>query len=153
MRSNTLTHLPEHSPSWLTNFFDIYQKLSTNNLDLLSTIYHPDVTFIDPIHHVEGYDELFNYFKNLYENLSACNFVIQHIIYDGKQATVYWEMTYIHKKLNKGHPVTVQGCSHLQGQDDKVIYHRDYLDLGAMLYEQLPVIGRFIKWIKTKAAS
>jgi hypothetical protein len=36
-------------------------------------------------------------------------------------------------------------------QDNKVIYHRDYLDLGSMLYEQLPFIGKLISWLKVKA--
>ncbi len=62
-------------------------------------------------------------------------------------------MTYQHNKLNKGEVVTVSGSSHLQGKEDKVIFHRDYLDLGAMLYEQIPLFGKLTKWIKVKAAN
>jgi hypothetical protein len=61
-------------------------------------------------------------------------------------------MSYQHVKLNKGKVVTIVGTSHIKGENDKVIYHRDYLDLGAMLYEQLPVLGKFILWIKKQAA-
>lgn len=149
---NTLEHAMQGSPQWLINFVIVYKKLSKGNLKLLSAIYHEKVTFIDPIHHVEGFDDLYAYFKNLYQNLSSCEFVIEDVIWQDSQASIFWTMTYQHPKLNKGKPVTVLGTSHIKGEDDKVIYHRDYLDLGAMLYEQLPVLGKLTKWIKIKAA-
>jgi len=140
-------------PQWLENFVDTYQKLSTDNLALLSSIYHEDVIFIDPLHTVEGLVDLHQYFKNLYTNLSQCDFVIHDVIFNDKQAAIYWKMAYKHPKLNRGEEVVVSGTSRVTGEDNKVIYHRDYLDVGTMLYEQLPVIGRVIKWIKAKAAS
>jgi hypothetical protein len=153
MQNNCLSNLPVQKPIWLTNFVSVYQTLSTSNLDLLATIYHPEVTFIDPIHKVEGFDELYNYFVNLYQNLSTCEFIIENVIAENDEAAIYWKMSYQHTKLNKGNVVTVYGSSYIKGKDDKVIYHRDYLDLGAMLYEQLPLVGRVIKWIKVKAGS
>lgn len=153
MQKNQFNHLPEESPVWLSNFVNIYQTLATNNLNLLATIYHNDITFIDPIHHVEGFDNLYKYFNSLYQNLTTCEFVINNVILQGDEAAIYWAMTYQHSKFNKGELVTVFGSSFIQGKEDKVIYHRDYLDVGAMLYEQLPLLGRLIKWIKAKAAS
>ncbi|MBU2872110.1 nuclear transport factor 2 family protein [Colwellia sp. E2M01] len=157
MQTNTNNNINDQlnplSPDWLINFVDIYQTLSATNLNLLETIYHPSITFIDPMHKVEGINNLVNYFENLYTNLSCCDFVITNIINEGDEAAIYWTMTYQHSKLNKGEAVTVLGSSYIKGADDKVIYHRDYLDLGSMLYEQLPLIGKFIKWIKVKAAN
>lgn len=137
---------------WLINFQKTYQTLSTDNLELLSTIYHQDVIFIDPIHELKGFDKLFEYFKNLYENLNFCEFVINNVIAQEDQAAIYWTMSYQHPKLNKGNVVIVMGSSHIKGYEDKVIYHRDYLDLGSMLYEQIPLFGKLIKFIKKKAA-
>jgi len=148
----SVEQLIKDSPLWLSNFVVIYQKLSTDNLDLLATIYHEQVTFIDPIHKVEGFKDLYQYFASLYQNLSSCDFVIDDVIWQDSQASIFWTMTYQHPKLNKGKNVTVLGTSNIKGQDDKVIYHRDYLDLGAMLYEQLPVLGKLTKWIKNNAA-
>jgi hypothetical protein len=152
-KNNGLEDILQDAPLWLSRFVIVYQKLSIDNLNLLSTIYHDRVTFIDPMHHVEGYDDLYQYFKSLYQNLSSCEFVIDDVIWQNSKASIFWTMTYQHSKLNKGRPVTVLGTSHIRGEDDKVIYHRDYLDLGAMLYEQLPVLGKLTKWIKTKAAN
>lgn len=153
MQSQLNNNLSSDMPLWLSNFVSVYQTLSTENLDLLAKIYHPNVTFIDPMHQVEGFDDLSDYFKRLYENLSSCEFVIDNVITENDQAAIYWKMSYQHAKLNKGKIVTVFGHSHIKGEQNKVIYHRDYLDLGAMLYEQLPFFGKLTKWIKAKASN
>jgi hypothetical protein len=153
MQNNAVQEAFSIQPLWLTKFVECYQELSTDNLDLLASIYHEEVTFIDPIHQVEGFNNLYDYFKNVYENLSQCDFVINNIIVNENEAAIYWNMTYVHSKLNHGKEVTVAGSSHIKGHDGKVIYHRDYLDVGAMLYEQIPLLGRLIKWMKSKAAS
>lgn len=153
MQNNISENSSTQIPLWLNNFTKVYQTLSTDNLDLLSSIYHQDIIFIDPMHELKGFSNLFEYFKNLYENLSFCEFVIDNIIAEDNQAAIYWTMSYQHPKLNKGEVVTVMGSSHIKGFEDKVIYHRDYLDLGSMLYEQLPIFGKLIKFIKKKAAN
>jgi hypothetical protein len=149
--NNSSAILSTTAPNWLRGFVDIYQQLSTDNLNLLEQVYHQDVTFIDPMHEIQGFNELSEYFKALYTNLSACEFVIEQVIEQPFQAAIYWQMTYCHKKLNGGKPIQVQGHSHIKGHDGKVIYHRDYIDLGAMLYEHLPVLGKVTQWIKKRA--
>jgi hypothetical protein len=140
-------------PQWLDDFISVYQRLSTDNLDLLNTIYDKNITFIDPIHEIKGFDQLASYFDGLYKNLASCDFIIERYIQQGNEASLFWKMTYRHPKLNKGKEVVVYGTSNIKAKNGKVIYHRDFLDLGAMLYEQLPVLGRIIKWIKVKAAA
>lgn len=152
MQDKVLENITKDTPLWLSNFVTIYQRLSVDNLELLSDIYHRDIIFIDPIHKVEGFENLYQYFENLYQNLALCEFVIEQIIEQDEYAAIYWKMTYQHNKLNNGKNVTVYGNSYIKGHEDKVIYHRDYLDLGAMLYEQLPILGKIICWIKSKAA-
>ena len=144
--------LAPNQPVWLTNFVDQYQKLSVDNLELLSTIYHTDVVFQDPIHEIKGFDALNDYFKNLYQNLAACYFVVNKVLCEDDQAAVYWTMTYVHPKLANGKAVSVEGHSLLKGADNKVIYHRDYLDVGAMVYEHVPVIGKAVRWLKNRMA-
>ncbi len=36
--------------------------------------------------------------------------------------------------------------------DDSIIYHKDYYDLGEMVYEHVPILGFVIKKIKGKLA-
>ncbi|MFD2166863.1 nuclear transport factor 2 family protein [Thalassotalea euphylliae] len=140
-------------PVWLSRFVETYQKLGTDNLELLGEIYADDVIFIDPMHQISGFENLEDYFTSLYTNLSSCTFVINDVMNCGDEAALYWTMQYSHPKLNKGKTVTVQGHTRLKGMGDRVIYHRDYLDLGAMIYEHIPVIGGIVKLIKNRANS
>ncbi|MCT7655735.1 hypothetical protein MBH78_16005 [Oceanimonas sp. NS1] len=55
-------------------------------------------------------------------------------------------------RLNGGRPVTVPGVSHLCFADS-IYYHRDFFDLGAMLYEQLPLLGKGIRALKRRLNS
>ena len=152
MQNDVTSIISIDSPLWLNNFVRVYQVLSIDNLELLSEIYHENVIFIDPIHQVKGYENLYDYFESSYQNLTSCKFVIEQVIQQDSQAAIYWKMIFHHRKLNKGKQITVSGSSRIQGEDDKVIYHRDYLDIGEMLYENLPVLGKFICWIKSQAA-
>lgn len=140
-------------PIWLDKFITIYSQLSVDNLSLLEELYHTDVNFIDPMHSLEGLEPLKKYFNNLYSNLASCEFTIVQVIHEGNQASIYWIMTYCHPFLNKGQHVEVSGSSHIQGDNDKVNYHRDFVDLGAMLYEHIPFMGKLIAYIKRRATS
>lgn len=151
LKQEPMDYSNEQYPVWLDNFVRIYGQLSTDNLELLSVIYHDDVVFTDPMHQLNGFKELSSYFESLYTNLLSCDFVIDEVILDGDTAGIYWHMNYQHPKLNSGQRIEVQGHSKISGRDDKVIYHRDYIDLGAMLYEHLPVLGRLVKWLKCRA--
>ncbi len=141
----------ENDVTWLSHFLSIYQALNKDTLHLLSEVYHRDVVFIDPIHQIEGVDHLTEYFGHLYSNLLSCSFVITEVIEQDASAAIYWDMIYQHPKLRAGKPVVVQGHSLLKATEGKVIYHRDYLDVGAMLYEHIPLIGSIIKSIKKRA--
>ncbi|KKC99687.1 transcriptional regulator [Photobacterium halotolerans] len=132
----------------MDRFIRVYSDLGKDNLASLESLYHPDVVFEDPAHLVEGWPALEAYFRRLFTNVTQCTFTIEESMGDTHQGYVVWTMTFAHPKLSKGEPRTVKGCSHLSFQDNRVIQHRDYFDLGEMLYEAIPVLGRVVKMIK-----
>lgn len=134
----------------LEQFVDTYQQLNKQNLDSLREVYHPDVVFIDNLHHLEGVDQLIHYFEGQYSNLNSCTFEILQAHQRDEDAWLIWDMRFAHTKLRRGKEITVNGASHLK-LNDKVSYHRDYFDMGATLYEHLPIIGSVISWIKQRA--
>lgn len=142
----------EDFPMWLTNFIDVYQSLSVDNLALLHQVYHTDIHFQDPLHEIQGFTALQDYFKALYTHLSQCDFIITEVLYQGDNAAIYWQMQFTHKKLNQGKQVSIEGHSHIKGRGAQVYYHRDFVDLGAMLYEHIPFLGVVIKSIKRRAS-
>lgn len=137
---------------WLSNFINTYQQLSTDNLHLLEQIYSDDIHFCDPMHQLHGFDNLADYFDGLYANLQQCDFVINNVIFNQEQAAIYWTMSFKHPSLNSNKEIKVEGSSLLKTDGKKVNYHRDYIDLGAMLYEHIPLVGRIIKAIKQRAS-
>jgi ethanolamine utilization protein EutA (predicted chaperonin) len=137
--------------SWLKGFISVYSSLKADNLASLATIYHPEVEFVDPMHKVKGLVALEDYFQQLYQNVISCDFVIEQLLESQNQAAIYWTMTLRHSALAGGTRIKVEGHSQLQMVDNLVIYHRDYFDLGAMLYEQVPLLGAVVKYIKQRA--
>ncbi|MDK1287887.1 nuclear transport factor 2 family protein [Pseudoalteromonas sp. B95] len=137
----------------LNNFVDIYNQLSDKNLNLLKNIYDDSVVFSDPLHKVEGIEALTKYFENLYANVSSISFDIkEHYVVDNK-GFLYWEMHFSHSKLNNKKNIIVAGHSHLTFKGSKVINHRDYFDVGALLYRNIPVLGSVIKTLEKRAVS
>lgn len=142
----------DKTEDWLTHFKSVYQNLSKDNLESLAEVYHENVIFEDPLHKVEGLSNFIDYFENLYTHVITCTFEISHIINTSDEAAVYWEMHYQHPKLNSGKTISVMGHSRLKAIDNKIIYHRDYLDLGAMLYENVPLLGGIISFLKNRVS-
>ena len=133
------------------NFIELYQALNKNNLHLLGQVYGDDIIFTDPMHQISGLESLTQYFAKLYENVQHIQFEIKEVQQSDGQASLFWQMQYRHPKLNKGQLIRVDGMSQLKF-NDKIYFHRDYFDLGQMLYEQVPFIGGFIRLLKMRAA-
>lgn len=141
---------PPYQPDWLLAYVNTYNELHAGNLDRLAEIYQQNITFVDPVHKIEGLSQLQDYFNNLYLNMNQCQFVITNTVANGHQAAIYWTMTFSHKKIKSGQDVVVEGHSLLKETDGKVIYQRDYFDVSSMVYEHVPIIGSIIKAIKSR---
>ncbi|MEZ9197517.1 nuclear transport factor 2 family protein [Shewanella sp. 10N.286.54.B9] len=135
----------------IARFVSVYQKLNKDNLELLNEIYSDDIRFSDPLHKIAGLNALTDYFKTLYQNVESIDFVIHQVIRDESTAALKWTMNLVHPKLNAGNAISVEGVS-LLTFDGKINRHQDYFDLGAMVYEQLPLVGGLIGFIKSKVA-
>lgn len=115
----------------------------------LSSIYSDDVVFIDPIAEHKGIVAVEGYFSRLLHNAKYCQFVIhsKDQTTDGN-FVVNWTMSFTSTKMNKGKPIDVDGLTVLKLSNNKIVFHRDYYDLGQMIYQNIPILGRIIKRIK-----
>ncbi len=139
------------SESRVATFVTIYQQLNKHTLHLLADIYHQDIVFSDPLHKVSGLAQLHEYFADLYSNVSECKFAINATYCSDDDAFIYWVMTYRHPKLAGNKQIDVSGHSHLVFQQDKIIQHQDFFDVGALLYRHIPIVGSVIKLIDKRA--
>lgn len=134
----------------LSRFIDVYRALSKDNLHSLDTIYSRDVVFEDPAHRIEGYDNLARYFNAMYANVTDCQFDIHEQVLSDDVAFISWTMHLSHPKLAGGAARRVEGCTRLVLKRGRVVRHRDFFDLGEMLYEALPVLGPAVRMIKKR---
>ncbi|MGE9550684.1 nuclear transport factor 2 family protein [Erwinia amylovora] len=134
----------------LTKLVAFYQTLDAHQLQQLAEIYHTDVCLADPVgeHHTLPVVE--NYFASLLKNMHYCRFEVSeaHLL-DGA-ALLIWQMVYAHPALQRGAGQRLAGSSYLQFRDDKISFQRDYYDMGAMLYEKIPVLGSVIRQLKKR---
>ena len=130
----------------IENFKTVYQGLDANNIDLVKTIYSKEVLFIDPFHEVNGLPALVEYFSKLYRNLDSCSFEFLKIYSNSSSAMLTWDMKFSHQAF-KHRIIEVPGSTEIRF-DGKINFHRDYFDAGKMIYENIPVLGSAIRYIK-----
>lgn len=143
----------------IKRFCKIYTDICQISPDDLEDIYASNIKFIDPITTHTGIDEVKSYFSNLLTQAETCKFDIADVFQCSLQNNqsqsqvthvVNWTMTLELKNSTKR--ITLDGTTQLGVDGDIITYHKDYYDLGEMVYEHVPILGFIIKMIKGKLA-
>lgn len=119
-----------------------------NAKHVLSNVYTKDIVFIDPIKSISGLDELTKYFEDLYQSVTSCHFTLTSQLPNSHRYSLEWLMHLQHKKISNNKEIELNGASFIEFKDKKICYHRDYYDLGALVYERIPVLGSIIKKVR-----
>ena len=135
----------------VTTFKKLFTDLQKANLAELGNIYSDNIVFMDPVHKIRGLVELEDYFSSLCSDLNECRFEYLDEAITDKSAYIKWVMHFRHPKLGN-RLISVRGVSHLKFSE-KIDFHEDYYDMGAMLYEQLPLLGNVTRWLRLRLAS
>lgn len=136
------------------SFKTLYGNFNEATLDRLPEIYSEDVYFQDPITRIRGVEQLRTHFASTMNGLIACEFIFDSEYGDASQMTYEWRMKYAHKKLNRGRMLVLYGVSIVKfGDDSKVNFHRDYYDMGEMIYENAPILGPIVRFLKKRLSS
>jgi ketosteroid isomerase-like protein len=137
---------------------DLIESVKENFRDLqeadwsrLGDIYADDIVFRDPVHELRGLVALEDYFTSMCADLIDCRFEYLDQVVSGSAAYLKWEMHFKHPRLGQS-VIDVRGVSHIRWTD-KIDYHEDFYDMGAMLYERLPILGNVTRWLKLRLAS
>ena len=136
----------------LERLVDFYQTFDLTAISRLGDVYSDQITFEDPIRRIEGLAALQEYFSSLMQHVRSCRFVVLRYETTARSGFVEWEMYFSHAALNRGAAIKVNGVTVLSF-DDKITYHRDYFDLGEMLYEHVPVMGVATRHLKRRLQS
>lgn len=132
----------------LGKFKSVYKNLNADNVPIVEAIYEEGVIFIDPFHEIKGVRNLVPYFEKLYRNIESCKFDFLNEYSLESSAMITWIMTFSHKSLGKKQ-IVVPGSTEIHF-NEKIYYHRDYFDAGKMVYENVPLVGPAVNYIKRK---
>lgn len=128
----------------------IFNQFNGRNIEILNQLYEDDVSFQDPVGSVKGLSQLSKYYAHAYKNVRSIKFEFQNFISEQDQLHASWIMTAEVLGLNHGKPVVVEGVSVFKfSARNKITYHRDYLDLGQMVYENIWGLGAIIRKVKS----
>lgn len=126
-----------------------FNELNGRNLEILNDFYEEAATFEDPVSKAEGLTDIKKYYAHVYKNVKSIRFDFKDIRHQENHYYAHWTMHLQATGLNAGQSFPVEGMSYMKfNEKGKVVYHRDYLDLGSMLYERLPLIGSVVSFIK-----
>lgn len=131
----------------VSRFCEYYRELTLENLERLDEIYAIQAKFIDPIDEINGLEKIHSYFHKMLNDCKYCHFDITDVVEKDDQAFISWTMHFAHPKLNHGSEINVDGSTHIKFFE-RINYHRDYYDVGQMVYEHIPIIKHLIKYIK-----
>lgn len=131
---------------------EYFNEFNIEKIDTLSDFYHESIVFEDPLGRHEGLESLRSYYANLYKNVQEIRFEFGNIIGEGLEYSAPWTMYLKADALNSGEEIKLVGTSriHFEPETNRVIYHRDYFDMGEFIYEHIPVVSSLIGFIKKR---
>ncbi|TDT41401.1 SnoaL-like protein [Halospina denitrificans] len=138
--------------STIDRFMALFNENRPDVDALMEECYSSQVLFRDPLVERRGRKALARYLKDAYANVIRCEFDYGEPVRGSRQVTIPWTMTLEHRRLARGAPIHVDGITLLQGDTDSIEYHRDYYDAGQLIYENVPLLGSVIRWIRRQAA-
>ena len=132
-------------PSAVTLFKQVFARLTPDTVMPLADLYAAEVVFEDPLHRIVGLDALAAYFARLNARVEFAEFAFGTQVVTAGEAALTWTMTVRTRRPRQ--TIVVPGVSVIRF-GERVTHQRDYFDVGAMLYERLPVLGWVLRRLK-----
>jgi hypothetical protein len=139
---------PANLLAGVVELYATYQPVTTSRL---AQIYSDTLVFRDPVQQLAGLDDFCAYLNAMGTNLNYCRFEFVETNPGDTTSWMRWIMRYSHPKLRRGADLTLEGASVLH-HDERVTFQQDYYDMGAMLYEHIPLLGSAVGQFKKRLA-
>ncbi len=131
-----------------TFFGDLREDLIKRDI---RSVYAPDVRFNDTLKIIKGVDPLEHYLIETARNVESCKVEIEEVLTSSSGVYVRWRMGIRFKKFHKGTTQESIGMTHLRfDKEGRVVYHQDYWDSGANVFEKIPLLGSGIRAVKRR---
>ena len=129
----------------------LFESLAPSDLPALRGVYADDARFKDPFNAVQGLPAVARIFRHMFDRLDAPRFTICTVVAAGDDAFLTWDFDFRTRGAG-ARALRIHGATHLRfDAAGRVALHRDYWDAAEELYEQLPVLGALMRWLKRRA--
>ena len=133
---------------------ELFESMVPGDVHRLHDYYQPDAWFKDPFNEVRGLPRVQRIYAHMFEALEQPRFRVTTRIVQGRECFLAWEFRFGLRRRRGDKELLVRGGSHLKlANDGRIAWHRDYWDAAEELYEQLPVLGAMMRWLKRRAAA
>jgi hypothetical protein len=136
----------------IRDFKDFYRQPDIAGLDNIDRIYTQDVEFHDPANSLYGRLAVKNHLRSLYSNTRNIRFDYKDEQIGENSATINWVMHFSHPSLKRGAPLQVKGITIIRFTD-RIFYHEDFFDLGALIYQHIPLLGMAVRYINRRLSA
>lgn len=149
----TVMVLCSQEGSAMTKSQEFFSGLSKDTMYMVDEYYAEDIEFHDPMVNIKGREALKDYYAGVYEGPQEVSFEYPSEIQQDNEIVLIWKMKFVNKDFNRGEPVYVDGSSHIIFNDEgKAVYHRDYFDMGQMIYKHVPILKHMVNFVDKKLA-
>jgi hypothetical protein len=131
-------------------YVSFYRNYTVDNIKQhMRDVYAPNVYYRDGFKDLQGIDALEAYLISALPDMHVHSLDLQDMtVHDGNYYLL-WTTQFSLK--NKKEIVSLTGMTHLRfDKDGRVIFEQGFWDTG-VIYERVPIIGYFIRWLKKKA--
>ena len=150
-----LSHLDSTSPTAEHNVKVIFGKIFNDfkagaTESNIRSVYAENLYFNDTFKIIDNIDELVIYMIESAESVESTTVEILDILRGDKDYFIRWDMKMdlnIMGKKSSSHSI---GMTQIRlNPNGKIVFHQDFWDSSEAFYEHIPIMGRFVKKVKS----
>ena len=127
-----------------------FENLELNSIDSLLALYDARALFKDPFNEVTGKPAIQRIFTHMFDQVDNPKFIVTKHMAADNQVCLTWEFCFNFKNSSEEQQV-IKGCTWLTLSRELLITeHRDYWDPAEELYEKIPLLGGFMRFLKKR---
>jgi len=122
---------------------------------IFDEFFEPHVKYQDPFVTLRGLRAVERYYLLFFKRITQMRLEYVTELEGESECALFWRMHFKWKRLSLGKSVICEGTSHFRfnASSGKAYSQRDYLDLGQLLVENLPLVGKPLEKVKNEVAN
>ena len=146
----TLQPGSEQERAAIERFVSLYTTYTEDNVRRhVHDLYAQDAYYRDSFTEIQGIENIEAYLIQGTRIMHDLTFDLQDVAVNNGNYYFRWITRFSHKR-KKDKVTHLPGMSHVRfNEEGKIIFHQDFWDAG-IIYEKLPLVGFFIRWLKKR---